>query len=171
MIYPKKKIFIIILSFAIIIAVCFIFFLMPSALKVKNTLSHLQAQQIFLEEISKRSNDLNSFKERWGQNGKKLKKIDGILVKKDEMVDLVMILEALSDKLSIKQEVSVARQLEDSNDIMLKNSLSGDFGALMKYIKGVENLKYIVEVSSCRFSKQEDDIKAELMLRIPIYKK
>lgn len=163
----RKLIFSAIFSTAII-AASFVFCLFPSALAVRNTLFRISGQKIFLEKIESRRDALDSIKNNWENNNEKLRIINERIAGNEEVIDLVMILENLAERVKIGQEMSIVRQEEQGESVLLKNSISGDFTNLMQYIKGVENAKYPIDIESCLISKQGGQEKAELLLKIPI---
>lgn len=166
----RHKFFITVLVSSAAIAACFILILIPAEIALKEAFLESQSQGNFLESIGKRGENLDYIKKEWEDSDKKLKRIDERIVADDEMVDLVMLLENLAENFSCEQEMSVLRQEGSSEAILLKNNISGDFNSMMRYVKSVENAKYLIEIDECSFSKKSGKISGELLLRVPVYK-
>lgn len=165
---PARKLIFSVIFSAAIIAASFVFCLLPSALAARDALSQISGQKIFLEKIENRKDAIESIKNNWENNNEKLRIINERIAGNEEVIDLVMILENLAERVEVGQEMSIVRQEEQGESVLLKNSISGDFTNLMRYIKGIENVKYPVDIESCLISEKGGQKKAELLLKIPI---
>lgn len=169
-----KKEFLIKLSlFFSLAALLFALFFAPNALAIRKMMNDVKNDKKNSLEISERKNDLESLKEKLSLNEEYIKKMQERLISEDNLENIAVVLENLAESISVKQEISSLRQPQTAvpGAVYFKNIARGKFNDVMKYMKGVENLKYISEIDSCSFSKSlNGEIKAEIILVVPIYK-
>lgn len=164
-------------AIAILISAAFVFIIasvfLPLANSVSGALSELKTQENFLSEIDRHQRQLSSLKDNWTRNQEGLKIISERIISEDKIVEAVILMEDLSERIGVDQDVSVLQSPKGgagSDSIFLKDSVSGEFKNIAQYIQGIENLKYLIEVDSCDLIAEKDFIKAEFILKIPVYK-
>lgn len=142
----------------------------PNALSAREALTSLKNEKTFLEDIEKYKKQLDLLREKLDFGNADIKSINERLVSYDDLINVLVLLDDLSEKNSVSHDISLIKQSQNNQTAAFKNVIKGDFPNILRYIKGIENLKYVIKIENCAiFRDAGGQTKAEMILDIPIY--
>lgn len=98
---------------------------------------------------------------------KSIKKVDSIIIKKDQKLAFIKQLEAIADNLKIEQKINLRRDEEPEsqngvinqfNTLPIEITLRGDFQSLLKYVLELEKSDYYVNIKKIQIGKFESNL-------------
>ncbi len=166
----EKKIFIFtVIGSIVAIMIVFFSLFIPSVAILKKASERSEERRSFMEGINNYNDSLADLKKGLSENEGDIEKIKEKLLSGDDIIRIIVLLEKLAEQVNVDQKISISRQAEDK--VILKNSVSGYFSNVTRYIDGAENLEYMVKIDEATFSatKDENISKVEITFNVPIY--
>jgi hypothetical protein len=180
----SKKIYISIITFAIIALIFFVFIIIPIFKNVnKDAKEFLAYKEDFLSAEDKIENlkKLSTIYKNYQQN---LDKIDSLFIDKDVPVDFIKFLENTAQNFQLFIKVSSVGIEENKDELgqslSFQISAYGSFSNFLKFLGKLENGPYLIEVRTLNIAKlvnlsrvpkevknlSPDDINVSLILRV-----
>jgi hypothetical protein len=114
----------------------------------------IKGQQEKISINDKRFENSNSLRSSVNEITDKKQKIDLVFLDKENIVGFIEKLESLAGKTGSSIEIGNISESQEKNGLSVQFALTGEFSKLFQYLSFLENLPYLVDVSSVNFKKE-----------------
>lgn len=157
----KKKIYLTLIIFSLLIILIIVFVVFPLFRGIKNNSKELIVQKEKFVALEAKITNLEKFKVLYAELQHFLKEIDNLFVDSRVPVEFIGFLEKTSEKSQLKIEILPTSDKEIEKDfwpyLAFQITSTGSFPNFLKFLEKLENSPYLVEVQNVSIGKLTGD--------------